>query len=140
MIRTPLYNAWINMRQRCVNSFNPKYSRYGGRGIIVCDEWNNFKAFENWSLSNGYKPGLTLNRRDNNGDYTPNNCEWTTFKAQSNNTRRNVRLTVDGETKTVIQWAEDRRCLVDAQTIYKRLNNGWVARDAVLQPLYRRAG
>jgi hypothetical protein len=136
--RTPLYNRWVNMRQRCLNPLDPKYYRYGKRGIKICEEWNDFKTFEAWSLNNGYKPGLTLDRENNNGNYTPENCRWTSFKTQSNNTRKNVKLKVGDETKTVAQWVEDARCTVNAFTVYQRVSNGWTARDAILLPRYSR--
>lgn len=136
--RTPLYNCWVTMRQRCNNLFNPKYPRYGARGIKVCEEWNSFENFKTWAVNNGYEFGLTLDRENNNEGYNPSNCRWVTPKIQSNNTRRNIKLQVYGEIKTVAEWTKDSRCSVNDQTIYKRLNNGWAAHDAISQPLYKR--
>ena len=102
-----LYNVWRTMVNRCGNPKHPKYRIYGARGIEVCDEWrNNPNAFLDWSLANGYKPGLQIDRLDNNGGYGPSNCRWTTPKEQARNTRRNRYLTVGGATMPVAAWAE----------------------------------
>lgn len=102
-----LYNVWRTMVNRCGNPKHPKYRIYGARGIEVCDEWrNNPNAFLDWSLANGYKPGLQIDRLDNNGGYGPENCRWTTAKEQARNTRRNRYLTVGGATMPVSAWAE----------------------------------
>lgn len=96
--RHPLFRRWKNMRQRCLNPNNNAYPRYGGRGIKVCDQWvNDFKAFHDWSLGNGYDENLELDRMDNNGDYSPDNCRFTTTVENCNNQRRNVKYQFNGE-------------------------------------------
>ena len=85
----PLYNVWGHIKRRCYNTTDKNYMSYGGRGIIVCEEWkNDFKSFYDWAISNGYKKGLTLDRKDNNKGYEPPNCRWVTKTIQSRNQRK----------------------------------------------------
>ena len=86
--KTRLYKIWIGMKSRCYNKNNTAYSNYGGRGFEVCFEWkNSFENFEEWSNSNGYKECLTLDRRNNNTGYRPQNCRWVSRDTQAQNTR-----------------------------------------------------
>ena len=103
---TRLYRIWSNMKTRCYNEHSSDYIRYGARGIKVCEEWSNFIFFKDWALNNGYLDCFTLDRKDNNGNYCPENCRWVSRQKQSNNTRRNVFITYKGKTKTIAQWAE----------------------------------
>lgn len=86
LCRTRLYRIWGNMKTRCLNPRAYNYSYYGGKGIAICEEWlHSFEAFYDWAMGNGYKDGLTIDRKDSNGDYCPSNCQWIT---QSQNAAR----------------------------------------------------
>lgn len=84
----PLYHVWNAIKYRCKNSNHKAYNDYGGRGITVCEEWLSYEVFREWSLNNGYMTSLTIDRVDNDGNYCPNNCRWTTAKVQANNKRK----------------------------------------------------
>lgn len=104
MTRTPTWNSWRDMRDRCENENHHKYHLYGGRGVRVCRRW---AKFTNFLADMGERPvGTTIDRRDRNGHYTPNNCRWATAKEQANNTRRNRRFTYRGREYTMKQLAE----------------------------------
>ena len=107
MSNTKLYGIWSGMKSRCKNPNDNKYRYYGSRGISVCDEWENFEPFLEWSIDNGYTKGLSIDRIDVNGNYEPSNCRWTTMKEQQNNKRNNVLLTYEGETRSIAQWANE---------------------------------
>lgn len=95
-----------DMIRRCENPHRRSYKDYGARGIYVCDEWKTDRnAFVKWSLANGYEPGLSIDRIDNNGPYAPWNCRYVNTKAQQNNKTTNVKFTVDGVCATIAQWA-----------------------------------
>lgn len=130
--KTKLYNVWHNMKSRCYNPTSAPFKDYGGRGITVCEEWrNDFIPFRDWSFSNGYAEGLSLDRIDNDGPYSPENCRWVSMKEQCNNRRNNHFLNYNGETHTLASWAElkgmspatlRRRIFVHGWSIEKALN------------------
>ena len=96
------------MKRRCLSEKDKEYSHYGGRGITVCDEWiDNYENFENWALQNGYSDELTIERKDVNGNYCPENCCWISFQDQQNNTTRSRKITYNGQTKTLSQWSRE---------------------------------
>jgi hypothetical protein len=103
--RAKLYYVWQGMLARCERPTASDYCRYGGRGISVCAEWHEYIPFKSWALSHGYCNGLQIDRRDNDGDYTPENCKLSTHKENSDNTRRSIRLTVNGETHCASEWS-----------------------------------
>ena len=102
----PIHECYVNMKTRCYNPNYELYSRYGGRGIKVCDEWkNNFKEFYNWAI-NGWKKELTLDRINNDDDYKPDNCRWVDRVEQANNRHTNYLIKYKGEIKTMAQWSK----------------------------------
>lgn len=104
--KSRLYNVWKTMRRRCNSPTANKYKNYGGRGIKVCNEWQEFPLFYEWAMANGYADNLTIDRIDNDGDYCPENCRWATNKEQARNRRSNHLITYQGETHTLIEWSE----------------------------------
>lgn len=129
---TLLYRRWQGMKDRCYNPANAFYHRYGKRGISVCPEWvHSFATFKEWAEQNGYKEELSLDRINNDGNYEPSNCRWATSKQQSRNYSRNLQVTAFGETKTAIEWASDARCAVKSNTLYQRLEVGWLPETAI---------
>jgi hypothetical protein len=116
-----LYGIWRNMKDRCSNPNTTFFDNYGGRGIKVCDEWiNSFESFHDWSINNGYKDDLTIDRIENNLDYEPSNCRWITMKEQANNTRKNLHFTYNGETHTLPEWCEIKNVSYDK--VYQRIH------------------
>lgn len=109
------------MKQRCKNPNNTHYSYYGGKGINVCSEWENFINFKTWSENNGYEDHLTLDRICGEGDYSPDNCRWITRKEQSHNIKNNVWLEHKGRRMILSDWA--RELGIKDCTLIKRLRN-----------------
>ncbi|WP_299831683.1 hypothetical protein [uncultured Metabacillus sp.] len=123
MTGTRLYKIWDGMKYRCYKEDSTHYHNYGGRGISVCDEWReDFMNFYNWAMENGYEEELQIDRIDNDGNYEPSNCRWATRKEQGNNRRTCVYITIDKETKTAIQWAEEND--IHVSTLLNRYHNG----------------
>ena len=85
-----LYSIWEGMKQRCNNPQCDSFGCYGGRGIRICAEWNDFQKFQEWALSNGYKEGLSIDRIDNDGNYSPENCQWLTRAENASKGNRRV--------------------------------------------------
>lgn len=126
-----VYRAWNHMRQRCNNPRCDLYPNYGGRGIDICQECNDYKTFRDWSLGNGFEPGLSIDRIDNDGGYSPDNCRWTTSSVQVNNRRNTRYLTAFGETKALTEWSRDVRCKVSYPGLCARLAHGLAPEDAI---------
>lgn len=133
MSNTRLYTIWALMKSRCYNPSRKEYPRYGGRGIKVCDEWMEFDSFMRWAVDNGYSEDLTLDRVNNDGDYTPSNCRWASRKVQSFNRSTNRYITHNGQTKTITQWAADNN--IPYYILKKRIDVlNWDFERAISEP------
>lgn len=124
-------NIWHSMRSRCRNK-NDRY--YGGKGITVCDEWNNsFEVFREWAIENGYRDDLTIDRIDSSKNYCPENCKWSTVKEQCNHLSSNRMIEIDGATKTFAQWCDYYN--IPQYLAENRLNKyGWSEEEAFKTP------
>lgn len=132
-MKMKLKNLWRNMMKRCYHPDDHRFSDYGGRGITVCEEWRNDRyAFYQWCLDNGIDWHLQIDRKDNDGPYSPENCKFSTQLEQANNTRKNVFLDWDGRRMTVSQWA--REIGVRQQALHHRIARGWSVERIFTQP------
>ena len=138
MKKTKIYHVWIDMKQRCLNPNNYRYSDWGGRGITVCNEWHEFEPFRDWALAHGYQDGLTIDRIDNNGPYSPDNCRWITAQAQQFNKRCNIVLTHNEKTQTLTEWAHEVN--ISPSTLSARLRAGWSLDRALTEPVHIEKG
>lgn len=132
--KTSVYNAWSNMKRRCLNPRHPQYSEYGGRGITVSDEWLSFDSF---FADMGHPPaGTSLDRIDNNKGYSKENCRWATKHQQVRNTRRNALVTIEDKTLCLAEWAAISG--LSEYLIRQRMLLGWSASDAVFKEKMKR--
>lgn len=104
--RTKLYHVWAEMKNRCKNPNNRNYKHYGGRGITYTSEWEHFEPFYEWAKQSGYQEGLTIERKDVNKNYSPENCCWIPLSRQVSNTRRTVWIEHNGEIHNINDWAK----------------------------------
>lgn len=125
---TRLHGIWKGVINRC-NPKNTHSEHYGKRGIKVCEEWRDYINFRNWAIENGYADDLTLERRDVNGDYCPENCVWIPASEQPKNTTKTIWVTHDGVTAPVSQWADDLGEV--RSTVYNRIRNGMSPEEAL---------
>lgn len=130
----PLYLVHQEMRKRCYIESTASFKDYGGRGIEICDEWvDDFPAFYEWAVENGYQSELSLERRDNDKGYSPENCHFTNRETQNRNTRRNKMITAFGVTKCLFDWGKDSRCSVGVWGLRSRLDRGkWTDMEAMI--------
>lgn len=121
--RHQLYSIYYGMRTRCNDLNAPEYHNYGGRGIKICEEWlDNYKNFKVWAIHNGYDDNLTLERRDVNGNYSPDNCTWATIKEQNNNKRNTIFVEINGVVKSLSEWADETG--INHTSLFYRYNKG----------------
>jgi hypothetical protein len=130
--KTPkkLYRVWEGMHERCRDIKHISYPRYGGRGITVCPEWKDYTVFRDWSLKNGDKEGVSIDRIDNNRNYEPSNCRWVELSIQSHNKRSNRYININGETLTYSEW--EKKLGLTRGIINSRISAGWTEEEAVL--------
>lgn len=131
--RTPEFAVWVQIRQRCNNPTCHGYPNYGGRGISVCERWNDFSAFIE-DMGPKPSPIHSIDRTNNDGNYEPGNCTWAIPTTQSRNRRVTRQVTAFGETKCVAEWTSDARCNVSAAALGQRLRNGMNAEQAITMP------
>ena len=127
-----LYCIWYGMKQRCCNSENENYPRYGGRGITICNEWLNFDNFAKWALNNGYADNLSIDRINNDGDYKHNNCRWTDNKEQCINRITNIKVKYKNKEITLIELSEITN--IPHKTLLERYHRG-DREDRLIRPV-----
>ena len=140
LTKKTLHNAWINMKTRCDNPNYNEYHRYGGRGITYCEEWKSFDNFMEWSLKNGFNETkdnngrnlLSLDRIDNNGNYEPNNCKWSTRIEQARNKSNNKKYLYKGKEYCLRGLVE--LSFVNESSLRRRIKQGWAIEDAIETP------
>ena len=134
----PMYVVWCGIVQRCENPAHAAYPRYGGRGITICTRWRrDFMAFYE-DMGPRPTPGYSVDRIDNDGPYSPENCRWATAKEQNRNCRTNRMLTFQGETLCLAEWSE--RTGIKQTTLLQRLDrSGWSVERALTAPIRRKA-
>lgn len=132
--KTRLHKLWWAMKSRCHYAGDTGYKHYGARGIQVCKEWDeSFERFRDWAIANGYDDTLSLDRKDCNGNYCPENCQWITIKDQKYNKRSSRFITVLGETHLLTEWA--RIIGVSHSAIIQSEKRGQCAEDYIFKHL-----
>ena len=131
--KTRLNRIWAGMKTRCNNVNATEYKNYGGRGIKVCDEWQDFEHFYNWAINNGYRDDLTIDRIDVNGNYCLDNCKRSRNNEHSNNRRDTIFITYNNETHCLTEWAEILG--FNYSVLFERLKRGFEIERAFTQPL-----
>lgn len=130
-----LLGIWYSMKERCYTKNSSGYRKYGEKGITICDEWkNDFMAFYNWALANGYSDKLTIDRIDYRGNYEPSNCRWADIRTQANNKSNVRKYEYNGELHTMTEWSEIMN--INYGALWERLNVlGWSIEKALTTPV-----
>mgnify|MGYP006916139210 CR=1 FL=1 len=131
MRQSRIYTIWLSMRQRCQNPSSGNYRRYGLRGISVCQEWEDFEAFCSWAFKNGYNDGLTIERKNVNGNYEPNNCTWITKREQCFNKRNTVYITVNGEQISMAKYCMNNK--LRYKSFWQFIKKGYSIEEATVK-------
>lgn len=134
--KTRLHKIWEGMHSRCENPNHKYYANYGGRGIAVCDEWNEYVPFRDWAIKAGYSDNLTIDRIEVNGNYSPGNCRWATIREQQNNKLSNHLIRFNGVSHTISEWSEIVG--IKKTTIRERLSAGWPVEKTLTEPVRQR--
>lgn len=130
LTKSRIYRIYNGMKTRCTNPNRRSYKDYGKRGISVCDEWkNDFMSFYEWAETNGYTDELSLERKDVNKGYSPQNCCWISLKDQANNKRRTVYITYNNEKKPMSVWAKELN--ISYWTLRSRKSYGWTDKEII---------
>lgn len=133
---TRLYQIWSGMRKRCRTPTSRAFRLYGGRGIAICAQWEAFLEFERWALANGYRDDLSIDRIDNDGPYSPENCRWTDAKTQARNSRVAKPILFRGKLAPLVEHCEDAGLPI--HRVRFRISSGWSIEEAFSTPRYGR--
>jgi len=133
--KDPLFKTWIRMRERCLIPTTKHFDRWGGRGITICEEWKDVAAFIQWARTS-YIPGLSLDRINNDGNYSPDNCRWVNATVQNRNRSNNIFITYRGEKRLLAEVAENTG--LKYGTLFRRYKRGDISEERLLRPTSRR--
>ena len=133
IIRKRLLKTFAHMKERCYDKSDKRYEDWGGRGIIICQEWlDDREKFVEWALNAGYELGLTIDRIDNDGNYCPENCRWVSISENNQNRRSSRYYTLYGKTQNLQQWCNEYN--LSRSMVNKRLEMGWDFEKAITTP------
>lgn len=133
--KSSLYKIWRGMHMRCYSPAHSGFKNYGGRGITITAAWHDYAAFMDWARGSGFCDGLTIERKDNDKDYEPNNCTWIERPRQQAHKRASLPpVTAFGETKSIADWSRDARCVVSYKLLWRRIAAGKPAELAITSP------
>ena len=134
--KTRLYSIWCGIKDRTTCMNRPRAKDYIGRGITMCEEWNDWNVFKSWAISNGYSDTLSIDRIDNNKGYCPQNCRWVNSKTQGENKRNNIVVEINGETHILSEWC--RILGLNRYSVKSRiLNQGLTPYEALTIPFVK---